>query len=279
MGILAHSQRTWGRKSGAGSGLVAESCQTVCDPMDCSPPASSIPGISQARRLEWVTIPFSRGSSWPRDRTPCLLHWQVVCGFFTAEPSGKHLANRNLVGKLLSSLDRCRSRKTKYETFVLGADWNHILFHEVSEPSHPAGSCPHRWPERTTERMSALGRTGIEAVIPAMLTASSSRMPALGLKTSFLAFLLGSEGKSQGAAEWTHSDPVPLHAVARHGGSGVRPPSPDLREEVLGSPHAGDGPCAGALQVRRHADWEEQGLLALGTGATAGLPLLCLTQK
>ena len=42
---------------------------TLCDPMDCSPPGSSVHGILQVRILEWVTIPFSRGSSWPRDRT------------------------------------------------------------------------------------------------------------------------------------------------------------------------------------------------------------------
>ena len=40
-----------------------------CDPMDCSPPGSSIHGILQARTLEWVAISFSRGSSQPRDRT------------------------------------------------------------------------------------------------------------------------------------------------------------------------------------------------------------------
>ena len=41
----------------------------LCDPMDCNPPGSSIHGILQARILEWVAIPFSRGSSWPRDQT------------------------------------------------------------------------------------------------------------------------------------------------------------------------------------------------------------------
>ena len=41
----------------------------LCNPMDCSPPGSSVCGISQARILEWVAIPFSRGSSPPRDRT------------------------------------------------------------------------------------------------------------------------------------------------------------------------------------------------------------------
>ena len=49
--------------------LVTQSCPTLCDPMDCSPPGSSILGILQARILEWIAIPFSRGSSWLRDWT------------------------------------------------------------------------------------------------------------------------------------------------------------------------------------------------------------------
>ena len=48
---------------------VAQLCLTLRDPMDCSLPGSSIHGIFQARVLEWVAISFSRGSSWPRDRT------------------------------------------------------------------------------------------------------------------------------------------------------------------------------------------------------------------
>ena len=48
---------------------VTQLCPTLCDPMDCSPPGSSVHGIFQARVLEWVTISFSRGSSHPRDRT------------------------------------------------------------------------------------------------------------------------------------------------------------------------------------------------------------------
>ena len=49
--------------------LVAQLCLTLCDPMDCSPPGSSVHGILQARMLEWVAIPFSRVSSRPRDLT------------------------------------------------------------------------------------------------------------------------------------------------------------------------------------------------------------------
>ena len=48
---------------------VAQSCPTLCNPMDCSPPGSSNLGIFQAKVLEWVAISFSRGSSWPRNRT------------------------------------------------------------------------------------------------------------------------------------------------------------------------------------------------------------------
>ena len=48
---------------------VAQSCPTLCDPMDCSLSGSSIHGIFQARVLEWVAISFSRESSRPRDRT------------------------------------------------------------------------------------------------------------------------------------------------------------------------------------------------------------------
>ena len=49
--------------------LVAQSCPTLCDPMDCSPPGSSVHKIFQARILEWVAISFPSGSSQPRDRT------------------------------------------------------------------------------------------------------------------------------------------------------------------------------------------------------------------
>ena len=51
----------------------AQSCPTLCNPVDCSPPTSSVHGISSAGILEWFAISSSRGSSQPRDRT------QVSC--------------------------------------------------------------------------------------------------------------------------------------------------------------------------------------------------------
>ena len=49
--------------------LVAQSCSTLCNPMDCSPPGSSVHGLLWERILEWGTIPFSSGSFQPRDQT------------------------------------------------------------------------------------------------------------------------------------------------------------------------------------------------------------------
>ena len=46
---------------------LLQSCLTLSNPMDYSPPGSSVHGILQARILEWVAKPFSRGSSQPRD--------------------------------------------------------------------------------------------------------------------------------------------------------------------------------------------------------------------
>ena len=66
--------------------LVAQSCPTLCNPMDCSLPGSSVHATLQARILEWVTVSFSRRSSRPRDQT------QVSCiagRFFATEPRGK----------------------------------------------------------------------------------------------------------------------------------------------------------------------------------------------
>ena len=47
--------------------LVVQSCPTLCNPMDCSQPGFSVHEILQARVLEWVDIPSSRVSSWPKD--------------------------------------------------------------------------------------------------------------------------------------------------------------------------------------------------------------------
>ena len=62
-------QRVPGDEKGNVCVLVAQSCPTLGDPMDCSPPGSSVHGFLQARILEGAAMPSFRGSSQPRDRT------------------------------------------------------------------------------------------------------------------------------------------------------------------------------------------------------------------
>ena len=70
---------------------VAQSYPTLCDPIDYSPPGSSVHGLLQKRIWAWVSMPFSRGSSQPKDGT------RVSCiagGFFTLGATREALRER-----------------------------------------------------------------------------------------------------------------------------------------------------------------------------------------
>ena len=90
-------------------GSVTQSCLTLCDPMDCSLPGSSVHGISQARILEWVAISYSRVSSWPRDQicVSCIGRW-ILHHWATQEALILHL---NLAKRLRSKGWRLASHK------------------------------------------------------------------------------------------------------------------------------------------------------------------------
>ena len=83
---------------------VAQLCLTLCDPMDCSLPGSSVHRIFQARVLEWAAISFSRGSSQPRDWTQvsCIAsrHFTV---WGTREAVFRYLPHGNGFGLLFAS--------------------------------------------------------------------------------------------------------------------------------------------------------------------------------
>ena len=83
--------------------LVAKSCPTLCDPMDCSPPGSSVHGILQARILEWVAISFSRGSSWSKDWTHVSCIGRQI--LYHAPPGKPKFYCRKLDKKLIYNLD------------------------------------------------------------------------------------------------------------------------------------------------------------------------------
>ena len=70
---------------------VTHLCPTLCDPMDCSQPGSSVHRISQARILELVAIFFSRGSFWPGIEPVSLLSPTLADGFFTTVHLGSPL--------------------------------------------------------------------------------------------------------------------------------------------------------------------------------------------
>ena len=74
---------------------VTQSCPTLCDPMDCNLPGFPVCGILQARILEWIAVPFSRGSSQLRDRTQFS---RTVGGFLTS-----YYSSTNSIMSLASS--------------------------------------------------------------------------------------------------------------------------------------------------------------------------------
>ena len=76
-------------------GVCAQSRQTLCDPMDCSLPGSSVHGVFQARILEWVAIPTPGDHLDPGIDPPSLASPALAGGFFTIVPPGKSQVPEN----------------------------------------------------------------------------------------------------------------------------------------------------------------------------------------
>ena len=93
--------------------LVAQSCPTLCNPMDCRLPRSSLHGISQARILEWVAISFSRLSSQPRDRS-----WvSCISGrFFTIWATREALRSADNTTVMAESEEELKSLSVKWSS-------------------------------------------------------------------------------------------------------------------------------------------------------------------
>ena len=112
---------------------VTQSRATLWDPMDCSPPRSSVHGISQVRILEWVAFSLSRGSSRPRDRTciSCmgrrvLYHWATWEGFaffLKIKHKFSHFPGSDLYTHMHTHThtQRCSKNKALWRLFVPGS--------------------------------------------------------------------------------------------------------------------------------------------------------------
>ena len=99
--------------------------------MDCSPPGSSVHGILQARTLEWVAIPFSRGSFRPRGQT----HVFLAGGFFTTEPPGK--PPNTVVTAAYRVLNMCEA-----STWLTLPAQLHCVCVLMPSPRHGTRGCP-----------------------------------------------------------------------------------------------------------------------------------------
>ena len=117
---LKGSRESWVDRAGKTvKVLVTQSCPTLCDPMDCSPPSSSVRGILQARILEWVAIPFSRRSSWPKDWTwvPCIGRWilgaPLILLWYTHISTNCSLNTSGLLSNFSTEKQVATEKKTK----------------------------------------------------------------------------------------------------------------------------------------------------------------------
>ena len=119
---------------------IAQSCPTLCDPVDCSPPGSSVHGILQARILEWVAISFSRGSSQPRDQT----HVSRIAGRCLSSnlPSGHNITS----GRTVQRFPLEKIKREKHFKNVNIYPCHRIMTVAVKEPTvyWLCGSCD--WP-------------------------------------------------------------------------------------------------------------------------------------
>ena len=106
-----------------GKVLVTQSYLTLCDPMDCSPPGSSVHGILQARILTWVTMSFSRGSSRPRYWSQSLA---LQADSLPSEPPGKLSWGYNMCFflHLESEFSCCFSTKRVCAENIILLYWN-----------------------------------------------------------------------------------------------------------------------------------------------------------
>ena len=132
---VSSNKITSGSKCRAVLCLVVQSYLTLCDPMDCSLPGSSVHGIVQARILEWVSMPSSRGSSQPRDRIQISLWRRILYHLSHQGSSGSKGSIQEMLGnqcKLFEGkgcdfLSKCCFPKNIEQCLIHSRRSNHLL--------------------------------------------------------------------------------------------------------------------------------------------------------
>ena len=123
--------------------VCAQLCLTLCNPMDCSPPGSSVHGISQARILKWVAIPYSKGSSQLRDGTQVSCNGRQIFFFFTTEI---HLLFRNIHIHLVDyNLSKAKPGYHSFINFPTSYDHQHFLL--IPQHKLESDNCQDRYRE------------------------------------------------------------------------------------------------------------------------------------
>ena len=116
---------------------VTQSCPTLCNPMDCSLPGSSVHGILQARILEWVVVPFSRGLSQPSGQTqvePSVIKPSLQADSLPSEPPEKQ-KKKKLILKCPSTLEWINIFETleSYEGILHSNKKNSVNMYKMHE--------------------------------------------------------------------------------------------------------------------------------------------------
>ena len=114
--------------------LVTHSCPILCNLRDCSPPGSSVHGIFQARILEWVAIPFCRGSSWPTDWTSVS---SIVGRFFTVRDTRKAPLNAFIRKTAFPESHMTHSSPPLHSSSLFQQDGIREIFPTHSAEKHP----------------------------------------------------------------------------------------------------------------------------------------------
>ena len=136
----------------------AQSSLTLCDPMECSSPGSSVHGILQARILEWVATLFSRESSQPSDQACASCISGIACGLFTTATPGKPPGWGTWTGEAESWHNQLRQRRCQQHIPVPeGYFWSSLRKLTAWLPTpHQTWCCGIEFPELSAPQASKL---------------------------------------------------------------------------------------------------------------------------